>query len=93
MQQLSVVILAAGKGKRMGSDLPKVLHSVGGKPLLAHVLATAHHLEAAVRVVVYGHGGHQVKTTLAGESGVLWVEQAKQLGTGHAVAQGAAGAG
>ena len=87
MQPLSVVILAAGKGKRMVSELPKVLHSVGGKPLLAHVLATAHRLDAAVRVVVYGHGGEQVKTTLAGESEVLWVEQAEQLGTGHAVAQ------
>ena len=87
MQQLSVVILAAGKGKRMVSDLPKVLHSVGGKPLLARVLATASGLEAAVRVVVYGHGGDQVKTALAGEPGVLWVEQAEQLGTGHAIAQ------
>ena len=87
MQQLSVVILAAGKGKRMVSDLPKVLHSVGGKPLLARVLATASGLEAAVRVVVYGHGGDQVKTALAGEPGVLWVEQAEQLGTGHALAQ------
>ena len=87
MQQLSVVILAAGKGKRMVSDLPKVLHSVGGKPLLARVLATASGLEAAVRVVVYGHGGDQVKTALAGEPGVLWVDQAEQLGTGHAVAQ------
>ncbi|MCC8986589.1 MAG: bifunctional UDP-N-acetylglucosamine diphosphorylase/glucosamine-1-phosphate N-acetyltransferase GlmU [Candidatus Contendobacter sp.] len=87
MQQLSVVILAAGKGKRMVSDLPKVLHSVGGKPLLARVLATASGLEAAVRVVVYGHGGDQVKTVLAGEPEVLWVEQAEQLGTGHAIAQ------
>ena len=87
MQQLSVVILAAGKGKRMVSELPKVLHSVGGKPLLAHVLATAQSLAAAVRVVVYGHGGERVKTALAGDSGVMWVEQAEQLGTGHAVAQ------
>ncbi len=87
MQPLSVVILAAGKGKRMVSDLPKVLHSVGGRSLLAQVLATASGLEAAARVVVYGHGGDQVKTALARESGVLWVEQAEQLGTGHAVAQ------
>ena len=87
MQQLSVVILAAGKGKRMVSDLPKVLHQVGGKPLLAHVLATASRLDAAARVVVYGHGGETVKKALANEPGVLWVEQAQQLGTGHAVAQ------
>ncbi len=87
MQQLSVVILAAGQGKRMVSDLPKVLHPLGGRPLLAHVLGAASRLEAAVRVVVYGHGGEAVKTALAGESGVLWVEQAEQLGTGHAVAQ------
>lgn len=87
MQPLSVVILAAGKGKRMVSELPKVLHAVGGKPLLAHVLATASRLEAAVRVVVYGHGGDLVKTALAGDPGVAWVEQAEQLGTGHAVAQ------
>ncbi len=66
MQQLSVVILAAGKGKRMVSDLPKVLHAVGGKPLLGHVLATASCLEAATRIVVYGHGGEAVKTACAG---------------------------
>jgi bifunctional UDP-N-acetylglucosamine pyrophosphorylase / glucosamine-1-phosphate N-acetyltransferase len=87
MQQLSVVILAAGKGKRMVSDLPKVLHPLGGRPLLAHVLATASGLEAAARLVVYGHGGEAVKTAFSGEREVLWVEQAEQLGTGHAVAQ------
>jgi bifunctional UDP-N-acetylglucosamine pyrophosphorylase/glucosamine-1-phosphate N-acetyltransferase len=87
MQQLSVVILAAGQGKRMVSNLPKVLHPLGGRPLLAHVLSAASSLEAAVRVVVYGHGGEAVKTAFAGEPGVLWVEQAEQLGTGHAVAQ------
>ena len=87
MQQLSVVILAAGKGRRMVSDLPKVLHPVGGRPLLAHVLTTASGLEAAARLVVYGHGGEAVKTAFPTESEVLWVEQAEQLGTGHAVAQ------
>jgi bifunctional UDP-N-acetylglucosamine pyrophosphorylase / glucosamine-1-phosphate N-acetyltransferase len=87
MQQLSVVILAAGQGKRMVSDLPKVLHPVGGRPLLAHVLATARGLEATARLVVYGHGGAAVKTACSGEDEVLWVEQAEQLGTGHAVAQ------
>ena len=87
MQQLSVVILAAGKGKRMVSDLPKVLHRVGDRPLLGHVLAAASRLDATTRLVVYGHGGAAVKTALAGEKDVLWVEQAEQLGTGHAVAQ------
>lgn len=87
MQQLSVAILAAGKGKRMVSDLPKVLHQVGGRSLLAHVLATASRLDAATRLVVYGHGGEAVKTAFASEKDVLWVEQAEQLGTGHAVAQ------
>ncbi|RUQ37434.1 MAG: UDP-N-acetylglucosamine diphosphorylase/glucosamine-1-phosphate N-acetyltransferase [Candidatus Competibacteraceae bacterium] len=87
MQQLSVVILAAGKGKRMVSDMPKVLHRVGGQPLLGHVLATASSLEAATRVVVYGYGGEAVKAAFASEAGVVWVDQAEQLGTGHAVAQ------
>ncbi len=87
MQQLSVVILAAGKGKRMVSDLPKVLHPVGGRPLLAHVLSTAGDLEAMARLVVHGHGGERVKTTFMSERGVRWVEQTEQLGTGHAVAQ------
>ena len=87
MQQLSVVILAAGKGKRMVSDVPKVLHPVGGKPLLAHVLTTAEQLEANARWVVYGHGGEAVKARFKDEAGVGWVEQAEQLGTGHAVAQ------
>ncbi len=87
MQQLSVVILAAGKGKRMVSDLPKVLHRVGGMPLLGHVLAAASRLDAATRLVVYGHGGEAVKTAFADEKGVIWVEQAEQLGTGHAMVQ------
>jgi len=87
MQQLAVVILAAGKGKRMVSDIPKVLHPVGAKPLLAHVLATAGALAATVRLVVYGHGGEQVRARFAEETGIGWVAQTEQLGTGHAVAQ------
>lgn len=87
MQQLSVVILAAGQGKRMVSDLPKVLHPLGGQPLLAHVLNTSQSLQAALCAVVYGHGGAAVKSAFAAQPTVLWVEQAKQLGTGHAVAQ------
>jgi len=88
-QHLSVVILAAGQGTRMKSRLPKVLHPIGGKPLLAHVIHTANDLKATQTVVVYGHGGEQVKAMLADEQ-VLWVEQKQQLGTGHAVDQAAA---
>jgi len=88
MQQLSILILAAGQGKRMASDLPKILHRLGNNPLLTHVLTAAHQLEAAAaRIVVYGHGGEMVRAAFADEPNVLWVEQAEQLGTGHAVAQ------
>jgi bifunctional UDP-N-acetylglucosamine pyrophosphorylase/glucosamine-1-phosphate N-acetyltransferase len=84
--KLGVVILAAGLGKRMRSGLPKVLHPVGGKPLLAHVLDTAREIGAERTVTVYGHGGEQVREALS-QSGCLWVEQDQQLGTGHAVIQ------
>ena len=83
---VSVVILAAGQGTRMKSKLPKVLHPIGGKPLLAHVIDTASALNARQTVVVYGHGGEQVRDALA-RPAITWVEQAQQLGTGHAVAQ------
>lgn len=83
---VSIVILAAGQGTRMKSRLPKVLHPIGGKPLLAHVIHTAYELSPVQTVVVYGHGGEQVRATLVNED-VVWVEQAQQLGTGHAVAQ------
>jgi len=83
---LSVVILAAGQGTRMRSASPKVLHSLAGRPLLAHVIATAQALGAMTIHVVYGHGGEQVRETL-GDLDVNWVEQAQQLGTGHAVTQ------
>ena len=83
---LSVVILAAGQGKRMKSDLPKVLQPLAGQPLLSHVLDTAKALGADSIHVVYGHGGDQVRQRLAHEQ-VNWVLQAEQLGTGHAVAQ------
>lgn len=84
---LNVVILAAGQGTRMKSDLPKVLHPVGAKPMLAHVLDTARQLQPHRLVVIYGHGGQSVIDTL-GADDVIWAEQAEQLGTGHAVAQG-----
>jgi len=81
---LSIVILAAGQGSRMHSDIPKVLHTLGGQSLLAHVIATAMQLEPRQIRVVYGHGGEAVKHALAGAP-VEWIEQAEQLGTGHAL--------
>ncbi len=83
---LNVVILAAGKGTRMRSDLPKVLHPLAGKPMLAHVLDTARKLGAAKICVVYGHGGERVPQKLAAPD-VAWALQEPQLGTGHAVLQ------
>jgi len=83
---LSIVILAAGQGKRMKSDLPKVLQPLAGRPILSHVLDTAKSLQADAIHIVYGHGGEKVRQTLAAEP-VNWVLQAEQLGTGHAVAQ------
>ncbi|TRW48720.1 UDP-N-acetylglucosamine diphosphorylase/glucosamine-1-phosphate N-acetyltransferase [Aliidiomarina halalkaliphila] len=83
---LNVVILAAGKGTRMRSSLPKVLHPVAQKPMVAHVLDTALALGADHLQLVYGHGAEQLKAAL-NEYDVNWVEQAKQLGTGHAVQQ------
>jgi len=83
---LSIIILAAGQGTRMRSELPKVLHPLGGRPLLAHALDTAHRLEAAAIHVVIGHGADQVREAFA-QAGVHWAIQERQLGTGHAVAQ------
>src|SRR5580693_3151699 len=84
--QLSVVILAAGQGKRMNSDLPKVLQPLAGEPLLQHVISAARTLNPGNIYVVYGHGGAQVQAALH-EEPVEWVLQADQLGTGHAVMQ------
>jgi len=83
---LSVVILAAGQGKRMNSDLPKVLQPLAGQPLLQYVIRTARALQPAHVYVVYGHGGLAVQQAFAHEP-VDWVLQAEQLGTGHAVMQ------
>ncbi|MGE8356685.1 MAG: bifunctional UDP-N-acetylglucosamine diphosphorylase/glucosamine-1-phosphate N-acetyltransferase GlmU, partial [Microvirgula sp.] len=85
MNALSTVILAAGRGKRMYSDLPKVLHPIGGQPMLGRVIATARQLTPDALVVVYGHGGERVRETFAGDSDLRWAEQAQQLGTGHAL--------
>ncbi|WP_133679255.1 bifunctional UDP-N-acetylglucosamine diphosphorylase/glucosamine-1-phosphate N-acetyltransferase GlmU [Paludibacterium purpuratum] len=84
MQRPSVVILAAGKGKRMYSSMPKVLHPIAGEPMLAHVIRTARALDPARLVVVYGHGGEQVRARIA-DADIQWVEQSEQLGTGHAL--------
>ena len=85
---LSVVILAAGKGTRMYSDLPKVLHPVAGKPMVKHVIDTAKQLNARQINLIYGHGADLLKEKLADEP-VNWVFQAEQLGTGHAMQQAA----
>src|SRR5438105_6382614 len=81
---LEVVILAAGQGKRMYSALPKVLHSLAGKPLLGHVIAAAQRLAPRAIHIVYGHGGDHVRAAFASQI-LHWSHQAEQLGTGHAV--------
>lgn len=83
---LHIVILAAGKGTRMRSSLPKVLHGVAHKSMVKHVIDAAHALSAAGIHLVYGHGGELMQERLAAES-VSWALQSEQLGTGHAVAQ------
>ncbi|MBI0276176.1 bifunctional UDP-N-acetylglucosamine diphosphorylase/glucosamine-1-phosphate N-acetyltransferase GlmU [Hafnia alvei] len=85
---LSVVILAAGKGTRMYSDLPKVLHPLAGKPMVQHVIDTALKLGAQNVHLVYGHGGDLLKEKLSDQP-LNWVLQAEQLGTGHAMQQAA----
>ncbi|QXB86665.1 bifunctional UDP-N-acetylglucosamine diphosphorylase/glucosamine-1-phosphate N-acetyltransferase GlmU [Acinetobacter lwoffii] len=80
----TVIILAAGKGTRMRSSLPKVLQPLAGRPLLGHVIETAKKLNADNIITIYGHGGDRVQTAFAQED-IKWVEQAEQLGTGHAV--------
>ena len=83
---LEIVILAAGQGTRMQSCLPKVMHAVGGKPLLEHVIQTAQELNPSAVPVVIGYGSPQVQNALA-DYDIHWVVQAEQLGTGHAVMQ------
>jgi bifunctional UDP-N-acetylglucosamine pyrophosphorylase/glucosamine-1-phosphate N-acetyltransferase len=84
---VSVVVLAAGQGKRMHSALPKVLQPLAGRPLLEHVLRAARSLRPAAIHVVYGHGGEQVRGAFADQPDLAWALQAEQLGTGHAVLQ------
>lgn len=83
---LNIVILAAGKGTRMKSDLPKVLHPLAGKPLITHVLAAADQLGPQSICVIYGHGGETLPQAL-GRTDLAWARQEPQLGTGHAVQQ------
>lgn len=82
----SAVILAAGKGTRMYSDLPKVLHLLGGKPMVEHVIDSVVKLGSDNIHLIYGHGGELLKARLADQP-LNWVLQAEQLGTGHAVQQ------
>ena len=84
--KLEVIVLAAGQGTRMKSALPKVLHTLAGRPLLEHVVRTARALEPVAVHVVVGHGAEAVRTALAGYP-LNWVVQERQLGTGHAVLQ------
>ena len=89
---MNIVILAAGKGTRMHSELPKVLHPIGGAPMLGHVLNTALALAPESIVIVVGHGADEVKASFApavstSKIPINWVNQDRQLGTGHAVAQ------
>lgn len=83
---LSIVILAAGQGSRMKSGIPKVLHPLGGQPLLQHVIDTARELQPKQIIVVYGHGGESVTKAIY-DKDIIWKKQAEQLGTGHAVEQ------
>jgi bifunctional UDP-N-acetylglucosamine pyrophosphorylase/glucosamine-1-phosphate N-acetyltransferase len=87
MTDLHVVILAAGKGTRMKSAVPKVLHPLAGRPLIEHVLRTVDSLKTASIVLVVGHGADQVEAALAHRPNLQYVVQSPQLGTGHALQQ------
>ena len=87
-QTINVVILAAGAGKRMNSSLPKVLQPISGEPMLHHVIDSAQKLNPGKLIVVYGHGGDQVRSIVEQsypDSEIIWALQAEQLGTGHAL--------
>ena len=84
MTKINIVILAAGQGKRMNSKLPKVLHKIGDKPMLEHVISTALSLNPEKLIIVYGHGGDAVKSainTAFPQNDFIWAFQDKQLGT------------
>jgi bifunctional UDP-N-acetylglucosamine pyrophosphorylase/glucosamine-1-phosphate N-acetyltransferase len=86
MKDIAAVILAAGQGKRMNSDLPKVLHTIGGRPMVLHVIDAVRALGAERVIVVTGYCAEQVEAACAG-AGVVFARQSEQLGTGHAVMQ------
>ncbi|WP_440903089.1 bifunctional UDP-N-acetylglucosamine diphosphorylase/glucosamine-1-phosphate N-acetyltransferase GlmU [Catenovulum sp. SX2] len=85
-QPITSVILAAGKGTRMKSSLPKVLHKVGAKAMVEHVIDASRSINSGKVILIYGHGGEKLQQQIA-EPSLIWVEQAEQLGTGHAVQQ------
>jgi len=87
MAAIDVVIMAAGKGTRMKSSMPKVLHRLGGRALVQHVIDSAHQLKARHIIAITGHGAEQVEAALAGQAGLRFARQMPQLGTGHAVQQ------
>ena len=87
MAAIDVVIMAAGKGTRMKSSMPKVLHRLGGRALVQHVIDSARHLSARHIIAITGHGAEQVEAALAGQTGLRFARQMPQLGTGHAVQQ------
>ncbi|MBU3713078.1 MAG: UDP-N-acetylglucosamine diphosphorylase/glucosamine-1-phosphate N-acetyltransferase [Limnohabitans sp.] len=89
MAAIDVVIMAAGKGTRMKSSMPKVLHRIGGRALVQHVIDTAQTLAARRIVAITGHGAETVEAALSGQAGLQFVRQMPQLGTGHAVQQAA----
>ena len=87
---LSIVIMAAGKGTRMKSSRPKVLHKIAGRPMLAHVIGTTSTLQAQQQVLITGHGADLVEADMAKafpDAPLRFVRQEPQLGTGHAVQQ------
>ncbi|MCB5189026.1 bifunctional UDP-N-acetylglucosamine diphosphorylase/glucosamine-1-phosphate N-acetyltransferase GlmU [Methylobacillus caricis] len=84
--RLNIVILAAGKGTRMHSSKPKVLHALAGKPILQHVIDAAKSLQPSKIIVIYGFGGEAVPQAISHED-IVWVKQTEQLGTGHAMQQ------
>ncbi len=87
MAAIDVVIMAAGKGTRMKSSMPKVLHRLGGRALVQHVIDSARQLSARHIIAITGHGADQVEAALAGQAGLRFARQMPQLGTGHAVQQ------
>ena len=87
MAAIDVVIMAAGKGTRMKSSMPKVLHRLGGRALVQHVIDSAHQLKARHIIAITGHGAELVEAALAGKVGLRFARQMPQLGTGHAVQQ------